>query len=405
VQKPEQKAGKHTKTITKTLTELPDGESSEVSKKLRKTPLNGEMSDKTSGNAVSTKKSTTTNNSLQKRARKFKHQFRNNIIIINNMFYQYKINYQYKQNYYMTLTLRPLTSESKMESQKDPDTAEINRVQPTSTSRLTSGMALRSTLRLTLTLRGNNNINVYQYNTIYVTLTLRPLTSETNMESHKDPDIAEKNWVQLNSTLRLTSGLALRSTLRLTLTLSENNNTNVYQYITIYMTLTLRPMTSETNMESHKNWVQPTSTLRLTSGLALRSTLRLTLTLSGKNNTNVYKYITIYMTLTLRPTTSETNMESHKDPNIADIKCVTLALSSTLRLTSGLALRLTLRLTLNLTFNHNTIWCKTRAPISSKETSNLTGDKKSMIKNTVARTKKSRSGNLTCTKVKRQGMH
>jgi hypothetical protein len=177
-------------------------------------------------------------------------------------------------------------------------------------------MALRSTLKLTLSLRGNNNINVYQYNTIYVTLTLRPLTSETNMESHKDPDIAEKNWVQ------------------------------------------------------------PTSTLRLTSGLALRSTLRLTLTLSGNNNTNVYQYNTIYMTLTLRPTTSETNMESHNDSSIADIKCVTLALRSTLRLTSRLALRLTLRLTLNLTFNHNAIWCKTSAPFSSKETTNLTGDKK-----------------------------
>jgi hypothetical protein len=275
----------------------------------------------------------------------------------------------------MTLTLRPTTSESKMESHKDPDTAEIKRVQPTSTSRLTSGLALRSTLRLTL------------YNAIYVTLTLRPLTSEINMESHKDPDIAEKNWVQPNSTLRLTSRLALRSTLRLTLILSGNNITNVYQYITIYMTLTLKPMTSETNMESHKNWVQPTSTLRLTPGPALRSTLRLTLTLSGNNNTNVYQYIIIYMTLTLRPKTSETNMESHKDPNIADIKCVTLALSSTLRLTSGLALRLTLRLTLNLTFNHNDIWCKKSAPLSSKETSNLTGDKKSMIKNTVARTK------------------
>jgi hypothetical protein len=175
----------------------------------------------------------------------------------------------------MTLTKRPRTSESKMESQKDPDTAEINRVQPTSTSRLTSGMALRSTSRLTLTLRGNNIINVYQYNTIYVTLTLRPLTSETNMESHKDPDTAEKNWVQPNSTLRLTSGLALRSTLRLTLTISRNNNTNVYQYITIYMTL--------------------------------------------------------------RPTTSETNMESHNDPNIADIKCITLASVSkaTCRLSTG----------------------------------------------------------------------
>jgi hypothetical protein len=142
-------------------------------------------------------------------------------------------------------------------------------------------------------------------------------------------------------------------------------------------------------MESHKNWVQPTSTLRLTTGLASRSTLRLTLTLSGNNNTNVYEYNTIYiyMTLTLRPTTSETNMESHKDPKNADIKCATLALSSTLRPTSGLALRLTLRLTLNMTFNHNAIWCKNRAPLSSKETSNLTGDKKSMIKNTVARTK------------------
>jgi hypothetical protein len=270
-----QNAGKTTTTIkTITLTELPDGESSKVSKKLRKTPLSGEMSDKRSGNAVSTK-STITNNSLQKRARKFKYQFRNNNIIINNMFYQYKIKYQYKQNYYMTLTLRPTTSESKKESQEDPDTAEINRVQPTSTSRLTSGLALRSTLRLTL------------YNTIYVTLTLRPLTLETNMESHKDPDNVGKNWVQPNSPSRLTSGLALRSTLRFTLTLSGNNNTNVYQYITIYMTLTLRPTTSETNMESHKNWVQPTSTLRLTPGLASRSTLRLTLTLSGNNLSRV----------------------------------------------------------------------------------------------------------------------
>jgi hypothetical protein len=93
------------------------------------------------------------------------------------------------------------------------------------------------------------------------------------------------------------------------------------------------------------------------------------------------------MTLTLRPKTSETNMEFHKDPNIADIKSVTLALSSTLRLTPGLALRLTLRLTSNLTFNHNAIWCKKSAPLSSKENPNLTGGKKSMIKNTVARTK------------------
>jgi hypothetical protein len=176
------------------------------------------MSDQTSGNAVCTKskKSTTTN---KKRARKFKYQFRNNIC------YQYKIQYHYKQDYYMTLPLRPLTSESK----KDPDTAEISRVQPTSTSRLTSGLALRSTLRLTL------------YNTINVNLTLRPLSSETNMESHKDPDTAEIKRVQPTSTLRLTSGLALRSTLRLTL------------YNVIYVTLTLRPLTSEINMESHKD--------------------------------------------------------------------------------------------------------------------------------------------------------
>jgi hypothetical protein len=152
--------------------------------------------------------------------------------------------------------------------------------------------------------------------------------------------------------------------------------------------------TSETNMESHKdqdnaekNWVQPNSTSRPTSGQALRSTLRLTLTLRGNNNNNVYQYNTIYMTLTLRPTTSETNMEFRKDPKNVDIKCATLALSSTLRTTSGLALRLTLRLTLNMTFNHNAIWCKNKTPLSSKETSNLTGGKKSMIKNTVARTK------------------
>jgi hypothetical protein len=142
-------------------------------------------------------------------------------------------------------------------------------------------------------------------------------------------------------------------------------------------------------MESHKNWVQPTSTLRPTPGPALRSTLRLTSTPSGNNNTNVYQYIIIYMTLTLRPKTSETNMVSHKDPNIADIKFVTLALSSTLRLTSGLASKTTLRPTLNMTFNQNSIWCKISAPLSSKETSNLTGPgiKKSMIKTTVARTK------------------
>jgi hypothetical protein len=207
-------------------------------------------------------------------------------------------------NHYKSITL----------SQKDPDTAEISRVHPTSTSRLTSGLALRSTLRLTL------------YNTINVTLTLSPLTTETNMESRKDHDNAEKNWVQLNSTSRPTSGQALRSTLRLTLTLRGNNNNNVYQYNTIYMTLTLRP------------------------------------------------------------TTSEINMESHKDPNNADIKCVTLALSSTSRLTTGLASRTTLRLTLNMTFNPNSIWCKNSAPLS-KVTSNLTGDKKSMITTTVARTK------------------
>jgi hypothetical protein len=148
-------AGKTTTTIKTITSELPDGESSEVSKKLRKTPLSEKMSDKTSGNAVSTK-STITN---KKRAQKFKYQSRNNNI--NNMFYQYKIKYQYKPNYYMTLTLRPMTSESKKESQKDPDTTEISRVQPTSTSRLTSGLALRSTLRLTL------------YNSIYVILTLQ----------------------------------------------------------------------------------------------------------------------------------------------------------------------------------------------------------------------------------------
>jgi hypothetical protein len=195
--------------------------------------------------------------------------------------YQYKINYQYKQNYYMTLTLRPMTSESNMESQKDPEPF------PSSNSRLTSGLALRPTLR---------------------TLTLRQMTSEINREPepHKDPYIAEINCVQ------------------------------------------------------------PTSTLRLTSGLALRSTLRLTLTLSGNNNINVYQYKTIYVTLTLRPTTSE---------YIADINCVKLVPSSTLRLTSGLALRLTLRLTMNLTFTHNAIWCKTSAPPFSKETTNLTGDK------------------------------
>jgi hypothetical protein len=150
-QNPSGKAGIKTTKIKTITSELPDGESSEVSKKLWKTPLSEKKSDKTSGNAVSTK-SKKINNNNQKRARKFKYQFRNNIK--NNMSYQYKI--QYKQN----------------ESQKDPDTAEISRAQPTSTSRLTSGLALRSTLIVTL------------YNTNNVTLTLRPLTSETHMESH-----------------------------------------------------------------------------------------------------------------------------------------------------------------------------------------------------------------------------
>jgi hypothetical protein len=272
VQKSDQKAGKQTLTTTNTLPELPDGESLKVAKKLRKKPLNGEMSDKTSGNDVNTKKSTTTNNSLCKRARKFKHQNKNNNINTNNItlnVYQYKI-------IYMTLTLRPMTSESNMESQKDPDIAKINCAKPfpSSNLRLTSGLALRSTLR---------------------TLTLRPMTSETNREPHKDPDIAEINCVQ------------------------------------------------------------PTSTSRLTSGLALRSTLRLTMTLSGNNNINVYQYKTIYMTLTLRPMTSETNMESHKDPNIEKINCVKQIPSSTSKLTSGLALRLTLRLTMNSTFTSHAI--------------------------------------------------
>jgi hypothetical protein len=70
-------------------------------------------------------------NVFKPKNRNVKYQFGNNNI--NNMFYQYKIQYQYKQNYYMTLTLRPMTSESNKESQKDPDTAEISRVQPTST--------------------------------------------------------------------------------------------------------------------------------------------------------------------------------------------------------------------------------------------------------------------------------
>jgi hypothetical protein len=57
-----QNAGKTTTKIkTTTLTELPDGESSETSKKLRKTPLNGASSGGTSGSAVITKKSPTTN--------------------------------------------------------------------------------------------------------------------------------------------------------------------------------------------------------------------------------------------------------------------------------------------------------------------------------------------------------
>jgi hypothetical protein len=99
---------------------------------------------------------TKTNNSLRKRARKFKRQNKNTIINNNNItlnVYQYKINY---------MTLRPMTSESNMESQKDPDTAEINCVQPTSTStsRLTSGLALQTTLRLTMTLSGINKMLV-----------------------------------------------------------------------------------------------------------------------------------------------------------------------------------------------------------------------------------------------------
>jgi hypothetical protein len=42
---------------------------------------------------------------------------------------------------------------------------------------------------------------------------------------------------------------------------------------------------------------------------------------------------------------------------------------------------------LNMTFNTNPIWCKISATLSSKEISNPTGEKKSMIKTTVARTK------------------
>jgi hypothetical protein len=218
-----------------------------------------------------------------------------------------------------------------------------------------------------------NNMFLYQYKLQYqyksymtLTLTLRTLPSESKLIGRVQPTST--------STSRLTSGKALRSTLRLTLTL---NNNNVYQF-TIYITLTLRKTTSESKNIGR---VQPTSTSRLTSGKALRSTLRLTLT---PNNNNVYQF-TIYITLTLRKMTSEINKESHKDPRNADKKCITLALSSTLRLTSGLAVRTTLRLTLNMTFNTNSIWCKISATLSSTETSNPTGEKKSMIKTTVAR--------------------
>jgi hypothetical protein len=218
-----------------------------------------------------------------------------------------------------------------------------------------------------------NNMFLYQYKLQYqyksymtLTLTLRTLPSESKLIGRVQPTST--------STSRLTSGKALRSTLRLTLT---PNNNNVYQF-TIYITLTLRKTTSESKNIGR---VQPTSTSRLTSGKALRSTLRLTLT---PNNNNVYQF-TIYITLTLRKMTSEINKESHKDPRNADKKCITLALSSTSRLTSGLAVRTTLRLTLNMTFNTNSIWCKISATLSSTETSNPTGEKKSMIKTTVAR--------------------
>jgi hypothetical protein len=160
---------------------------------------------------------------------------------------------------------------------------------------------------------------------------------------------------------------------------NNNNNLNVYKYKSINMTMTFKnPMTMRSMTSSNRNpimykSINMTSTLNVTLRLTLtlsgnnnmtfNMTLRLTLTLSGKNNINVYQYKTIYVTLTLRSTTSE---------YIADINCEKLVPSPTLRLTSGLALGLTLK----STFTHNAIWCKTSAPVFSKETTNLTGDKK-----------------------------
>jgi hypothetical protein len=152
----------------------------------------------------------------------------------------------------------------------------------------------------------------------------------------------------------------------------NNNNQNVYKYKSITMTMTFKnPMTIRPKTSSNRN---PIVYKPINMTPTLNMTLRLTLTLSGNNNINVYQYKTIYVTLTLRPMTSE---------NIADINCAKLVPSSTLGLTSGLALRLTLK----STFTHNAIWCMTSAPVFSKETTKLTGDKKSMIKNTVVRTK------------------
>jgi hypothetical protein len=386
-QNPRENAGKTTTKIKTITSELPDEVSSKESTMLRKTPQSEEKSDGTSGNAVGTK-STAEQKTTNKKERGNSNPKLG--VMINNMFlYQYKLKYQYKFHMTLTLTQGTLPSESK----------QIGRERPTSTStsRLTSGGASRPTLRLAPEQKTTNkkerensnpklgeminNMFLYQYKLQYqykyymtLTLTLRTLPSESKQIGRAQPTST--------STSRLTSGKASRSTLRLTLT-PKNNNVYHFTYklqYKFYMTLTLRTRPSESKQIGR---VQPTSTLtsRLTSGKALRSTLRLTLT---PNNNIVYQ-LTIYITLTLRKTTSETNKESHKDPRNADKKCITLAPCSTSRLTSGLALRTTLRLTLNMTFNTNSTWCKKSATLASTETSNPTGEKKSMIKTTVAR--------------------
>jgi hypothetical protein len=382
-----------TTTKIKTITsELPDGASSKVTKMLRKTPQSEKKNDRSSGNAVGTKSAPqpkTTNKKPKTTNKKERENSKpkSGVTINNVFFYHYKVQYQYKIYMNLTLTLRTRPSESK----------QIGRVQPTSTStsRLPSGGALRATLRLTLT-PNNNNVYQFTYKLQYqykfhmtLTLTLRTLPSESKQIGRVQPTST--------STSRLPSGGALRSTLRLTLT-PKNNSVYQFTYNLQYQykfymtwTLTLRTLPSESKQ---KGRVQPTSTSRLTSGKALRSTLRLTLT---PNNNSVYqftyklqyqyrvqptststsrlpsgralrstlrltltpKHNSVYqftyklqyqykfymtLTLTLRTLPSESKQIGRVQPTS----------TSTSRLTSGKALRSTLRLT--LTPNNNNVY-------------------------------------------------